>query len=229
MSTASEIDHELVDYLYANLNNLPKGDEYKKMVSSVPYSMYDPELWTRRVESHELALDYANIRLKDFGGDLKKHLKAREEYLQKIFGKAGEGIYIEPPFNVDYGFNIKTGKNFYANFNVTFLDCTLLEFGDNVMVGPNTSFITATHPTDPKQRAAGVEFARPVRIGSNVWIGANCSILPGVTIGDGCVIGAGAVVNKDVPAMAVVGGVPARVIKIMESTEEKDAVIANEK
>lgn len=53
----------------------------------------------------------------------------------------------------------------------------------------------------------------PVTIGNDVWIGMRSIIMPGVNIGDGSVIGAGAVVTKDVPAYAIVGGVPAKVIK----------------
>lgn len=52
-----------------------------------------------------------------------------------------------------------------------------------------------------------------VVIGNDVWIGMRVIIMPGVTIGNGVVIGAGAVVTKDVPDYAVVGGVPARIIK----------------
>lgn len=52
-----------------------------------------------------------------------------------------------------------------------------------------------------------------VVIGNDVWIGFNATILSGVTIGDGAVIGACAVVSKDVPPYAIVGGVPAKVIK----------------
>lgn len=57
---------------------------------------------------------------------------------------------------------------------------------------------------------------KPVKIGKNVWVGAHATILPGVMVGDNAVIAAGAVVTKDVPANAVVAGVPAKVIKTIE-------------
>lgn len=73
-------------------------------------------------------------------------------------------------------------------------------------------------PIDPARR--GNNLPAPIRIGKYVWIGANATVLPGVTIGDGAVVAAGAVVTKDVPEMAVVGGVPARMLKQINIKEE---------
>lgn len=211
----TEINKTLVQYAYQNLQNLPRGEEYEKMILSMPYNCWDPKLVMARNVSHEMALDYGNIRLKDYDYNTERHGEARVRYLGTIFGKIEPDMFIEPPFYVDYGCNVTIGKGFYGNFNITFLDCTLITIGDNVIVGPNVCFTTATHPTDPAQRLAGVEYASPITIGNNVWFGCNISVLPGVTIGDGAVIGAGSVVNKDVPANTVVAGVPARVIKDM--------------
>ncbi|MFR9567161.1 MAG: DapH/DapD/GlmU-related protein, partial [Rikenellaceae bacterium] len=71
----------------------------------------------------------------------------------------------------------------------------------------------ATHPTDAVQRNKGLEFAKPITIGNNVWIGGGVTVLPGVDIGDNCVIGAGSVVVKSIPSGSIAVGNPCRVIK----------------
>lgn len=221
----TEIDKDLVEYAYTHLKNIPKGGEYEKMISSVPYNCFDKELWMRRNLSHEMVADYGNIRMKDYDFSFEKHQNARYEYLSKIFGSIEPDMFIEPPFFVDYGFNISIGKRFYGNFNLTFLDCTLITIGDNVMMGPGCTFTTATHPTDPAQRLAGVEYAMPIKVGNNVWFGCSVTVLPGVTIGDGAVIGAGSTVTKDVPANTVAVGVPARVVKHLTPNVDRDQAI----
>lgn len=67
---------------------------------------------------------------------------------------------------------------------------------------------TAAHPLETGVGRSGLEHARPIRIGHDVWIGGGAVILPGATIGDGSVIGAGSVVVHDVPAATVVGRSP---------------------
>ncbi len=83
-----------------------------------------------------------------------------------------------------------------------------------MLIGHNVVLATLNHAFEPSHRQD--MNPQPIKIGNNVWIGANSTILPGVTIGDGAIIAAGAVVSKDVPENAVVGGVPAKIIKYIK-------------
>ena len=105
------------------------------------------------------------------------------------------------------------GKNFYANFNLTLVDDTDVFIGDDVMIGPNVTIATGTHPICPELRRKNYQFNLPIHIGNCVWIGAGSIVLPGVTIGDNSVIGAGSVVTKDIPSNVVAYGNPCRVIR----------------
>lgn len=136
----------------------------------------------------------------------------RGALLAKGLGAIGEGAFIRPVFSCDYGYNIFIGKHVAMNFNVTILDVARVDIGDGTQIGPHVQIYTADHPRDPAVRAQGLEFGRPVRIGSHVWIGGGAIILPGVTVGDGATIGAGSVVTRDVPAGTIVAGNPARQI-----------------
>ena len=108
---------------------------------------------------------------------------------------------------------ILSGKNFYSNHNLVILDCAEVIFGDNVFVGPNCGFYTACHPVNAEQRNLGIEFAKPIKVGNDVWFGGGVTVVPGVTIGDNVVIGAGSVVVKDIPSGVVAAGNPCRVIR----------------
>lgn len=79
------------------------------------------------------------------------------------------------------------------------LDENKVKFGDNVFIAPNCSFYTAGHPLDFATRNKGLEYAKPIEVGDNVWISGNVVVLPGVRIGNNCVIGAGSVVTKNIP------------------------------
>ena len=120
---------------------------------------------------------------------------------------------IEPNFFCDYGYNIEFGGFVYINHNSVFLDCAKIKIGENTLIGPNCGFYTAAHPTDAKERLKGLEYAKPITIGKEVWIGGNTTIMPGVSIGDRAVIGAGSVVTKNIPPNVVAVGNPCIPIK----------------
>ena len=122
-----------------------------------------------------------------------------------------ESVTVFTPASINYGKNIKIGKNVFINFNCTFLDLGGIIIEDNVLIAPNVSLLSEGHPTDPHKRQSLVPGL--VHIKKNVWIGANATILPGVTIGENSIVAAGAVVTKDVPDNSVVGGIPAKTIK----------------
>lgn len=136
-----------------------------------------------------------------------------QELLRERLGALGTGSIIRPPFHCDYGFNIRVGKDVFLNFNCVILDVVTVTIEDHTQIGPGVQIMTADHPLDAQVRASGLEFGRPIHIGSNVWIGAAAIILPGVTVGDEALIGAGSVVTRDVPPKATVVGNPARVLK----------------
>lgn len=219
----TEKDQALIDYIYANFNNVPRCEEYEQMVSRMEYNLMGELLMTARITLTERCQDYAQIRLANYPL-LDAYSDARTEALRGILGKMGEGTYIEPPLAVDYGCNIEVGKSFYANFNLTVLDCALVTIGDHVMFGPNVLLITALHPLETAPRRAGVEMAAPIVIGNDVWLGLNVVVLPGVTIGDGAVVGAGAVVSKDIPPYLLALGLPAKVVRLIAEGGRDDAI-----
>lgn len=127
---------------------------------------------------------------------LPQQSSEKKQILQKLLGKTGKNFIFTPPFFCDYGYNIEIGENFYANTNLVILDAAKVRVGDNVFIAPHVGIYTAGHPLDIGQRNAGLEYARPITIGNNVWIGGHVVLLPGVSIGDNTTIGAGSVCNQ---------------------------------
>lgn len=187
--------------------------EKEKMLRGEIYDAnYDPELINERIRCKVMCRRYNDI--------LPDRLEERAALLRSLLGKTGKTFLVEQPFYCDYGYNIEIGENFYSNVNLVILDGAKVKFGDNVFIAPNCGFHTAGHPLDVSRRNAGLEYARPITVGDNVWIGAGVNVLPGVTIGDNCVIGAGSVVNKDIPANSLAVGNPCRVIRSLEETNK---------
>lgn len=180
--------------------------EKEKMLKGMIYNAnYDKELIKERFNAKDKCFEYNNTK--------PSNIKKREKILKKTIGEYKNNLYIEPPFYCDYGYNISIGENFYANHGLVILDAGKVEFGDNVFVAPNCGFYTAGHPIEYIERNKGLEYAKNIKVGNNVWIGGNTLVLPGVTIGDNVVIGAGSVVNKDIPSNSVAVGNPCKVIK----------------
>ncbi|MDC7996027.1 sugar O-acetyltransferase [Altibacter sp. HG106] len=179
--------------------------EKDKMLRGDLYDPLDAQLVEER---HNARLLFQKINTM---GDTDK--EARNALFYKLFGSAGDGLWIEPPFYCDYGYNITVGKDVFMNFNCCILDVMSVQIGNQVMLAPNVQLYTATHPMKAIARHSGTEYAKPITIGNQVWIGGGAIVCPGVTIGNAAVVGAGAVVTKDVPDNAFVAGNPARVIR----------------
>lgn len=179
--------------------------EKEKMLAGELYDATDQELSTERRRARAL------VRVLD---DTREDEPDRRHSLfSELFGSLGKRAEIETPFHCEYGYNIHIGDSFFANFDCVFLDAREIRIGDQCLLGPSVHVYTTAYPLDAADRSTGLEYGRPVTIGNRVWIGGRVTINPGVTIGDDAVIGAGSVVTKDVPAGAVVAGVPARVLR----------------
>ena len=109
-----------------------------------------------------------------------------------------EDPWVEPSVHIDYGTKVRLASNVYINFNCTILDTCLVTIGSRVLIAPNVSFYSGTHPLDPELRngTVGPELGKEIHVEDDCWIGGNVTILPGVRIGKGSTVGAGSVVTK---------------------------------
>ena len=189
--------------------------EKEKMISGKIYDPSDKELAEMRAEAHRLSMDYNTLTETD---------EKRGEVLKQL-GINGSTYYMQGPVQFDYGCFTTIGKNSYANFNFTCVDCCPVIIGDNVFMGPNVSLLTPNHPlrwqdrnqySKPDGTMTDKEYAKPITIGSNCWIAGNVTVCGGVTIGRNSIVAAGAVVTRDMPANSIIAGMPAKVIRALD-------------
>ncbi|MDE6585838.1 MAG: sugar O-acetyltransferase [Clostridia bacterium] len=187
-------------------------EQFKEEMAKQAYIVANSEM---HLHMHEMAQRARKITA-EMNNEYRTPDEIRQLFSELIGQKVDEGFGLFPPFNADYGQNIKVGKNVFINSGCCFQDQGGIEIGDNVLIGQQVVIATLNHDLNPQQRAN--MFPAPVKIGNGVWIGAHATILAGVTIGNGAVIAAGAVVTKDVPENTVVGGVPAKIIKTVKES-----------
>lgn len=117
---------------------------------------------------------------------------------------------IMSPSQIDFGKNVHLGEGVFINHNLTLMSIGGVTIGDGSFIGPNVSIVTDNHDMEDIL----VLRCQPVVIGRKVWVGEGVKIMPGVTVGDNALLASGAVVTKDVPANAIVGGNPAKLIRM---------------
>ena len=181
------------------------GKQFEKMLAGEMYNDTAPEMIEARRNAVRLA--------KEYNESYEKSQQEREAILRRMMKSVGQNVHLEPEFRCEFGCNITIGDHFWANLDCVMLDCAEIVIGDHVLFGPRVGIYTANHAVDAWERINGACYAKPVKIGNNVWVGAGVHITPGVTIGDNTIIGAGSVVTKDIPANVIAAGVPCRVIR----------------
>jgi len=185
--------------------------EKEKMLAGELYDPLDRQLSDERLQTRLL--------IKALNDTREDETEERANVLKALIPNAGNGLWIQPPFYCDYGSNIKMGEKVFFNFNCVVLDVCEVTIGSRTLFGPNVQIYTATHPINHNERASGLEYAKPISIGEDVWIGGSVVICPGVSIGDRAVIGAGSVVTKDIAGDVFAAGNPCKVIRALEQNE----------
>lgn len=158
----------------------------------------------------------------------KIYYRLRSHYIKMSLAKHGRNAKIHGSCdghfkNVYIGSNVAIGP--FNHFNTLI---SKVYIGDNVLTGPEVMFITGGHRynlvgkniIDVKTSEKIGNEDRDIVIENDVWIGARAIILKGVTVGEGSIIGAGSVVTKNIPPFAIVGGNPARLLKMRFSEKE---------
>lgn len=136
---------------------------------------------------------------------------------RRIFKKAGYNLNVEQNAYFGNGRDVIVGHDVGIGKNFKSLN-RLITIGNHVMMGEDVLFLGGGHNfgrTDIPMMKQGRKSKTPLFLGNDIWIGARAIVLPGCKkIGDGVVIGAGSVVTKDVPDYAVIGGNPAKILKM---------------
>ena len=149
-------------------------------------------------------------------GKLNKSL--RRFCAKRLFKSCGYGLNVEQGAYFGKGNDVEVGNHVGFGKNFKMLN-RKLKVDDYLMMGEDVLFLGGNHYHERTDIPMGVQGSSndktPIYIASDVWIGARAIVLPGCKrIGHGAIIGAGSVVSKDVPDFAIVGGNPAKILKM---------------
>ena len=112
--------------------------ELEKMLQGKVYDPSDKQLLTLRQKAHRLS--------KLYNDTFETEVDKRNKILDELIPNKKDGVFLQGPIYFDYGVFTSIGKNTYANFNLTVLDCCPVTIGNNVFIGPNVSLLTPIHP-----------------------------------------------------------------------------------
>jgi maltose O-acetyltransferase len=143
---------------------------------------------------------------------VRKSNQARALYLKAGLKACGANVSFQLPVCLTHPWMIEIGDDVSFAAYVHVWGGGGVKIGNRVMIGSHTAISSVTHDYDAAVMT-GTIIEKPIVIGDDVWISAHAMILPGVNVGTGAVIGAGCVVTKDVPARAIVVGIPGRVLR----------------
>ena len=191
----------------------PKGYVFELMEKGGPTDVRE-EYFGEAIAEMERSRDLCQKANKMPVLDLTYH-----EYFEELFHTKFKDVKILTPFYCDLGNRVTIGAGVFLNQNVTFVAGGGIELMDGAMIGPNVNIISANHDFNDRHN---IYLYKKVTIKNCAWIGANATILPGVTIGEYAVIGAGSVVTRDVPDYALAVGNPARIVKMLDPSKQKE-------
>lgn len=182
-------------------------------MTSMKERMLAGELY--RADDPEIEADHARAMALQERFNATRHSErdVRDALLRELLGHVGEGVYVRPRLEVDYGANVSLGDGTFLNYGAVLLDGAPITVGARCWIASKVQLVTATHPIDPGPRRDGWELCHPVTLADDVWLGAGVIVCPGVSIGTETIVGAGAVVTKDLPAGVIAVGNPARVLR----------------
>lgn len=139
---------------------------------------------------------------------------ARRFLVTRIVKECGAGVIVKQNAYFGTGADLRIGARSQLGENSRIGHS--VRIGSDVVMGPDVVIMTSAHafedPRTPINRQGALP-VKPVEIGDDVWIGTRVVIMPGVRIGNGAVVGANTVVTKDVPALGIITGAPARLIR----------------